>query len=207
MAKQVDKAHYGFSTYVDKLRWASLWHQLDEVMSQKPSSVLEVGPGPGLFKAAATALGLHVETMDVDSELNPDHICSALKMPFEEGSFDVVCAFQMLEHMPFEQSLEAAREMSRVARKAVIVSLPDAKRCIPVSVRLPTIGSIYWHIPRPSLRTGTHQFNGQHYWEVNKAGNKLRRVSDALQKVTRKPLRKTFRVPEHPYHRFFVFGD
>ena len=53
--KQVEKAHYEFNSYMSKERWISVWHQLDEIQKLKPENVLEVGPGPGLFKIIAAA--------------------------------------------------------------------------------------------------------------------------------------------------------
>jgi protein-L-isoaspartate O-methyltransferase len=78
MKKQVDKSHYEFGKYVPKPRWASMWHQLDEVIKLNPERVLEIGPGPGLFKALAGAMGIHVETLDLDPDLKPDHAASVL---------------------------------------------------------------------------------------------------------------------------------
>ena len=205
MQKQVNKSHYEFGKYVHKRRWASMWHQLDEVIKLEPERVLEVGPGPGLFKAMAGAMGVHVETLDLDPELEPDHVASVFEMPFEDGAFDIVCAFQMLEHLPFEQSLEAFREMVRVAQKAVVISLPDAATRWPVSIHVPKVGPVRLLIPKPRLVAPTHKFDGEHHWEISKAGYSLKRVtSDLLDGV---PLRltKTFRVHEHSYHRFFVF--
>ena len=84
--KQVDKTHYEFYRYMSKGRWASLWHQLDEVIQLKPSNVLEVGPGPGAFKQMAILFGLAVETIDLDPDLKPDHVGSATALPFADAS-------------------------------------------------------------------------------------------------------------------------
>ena len=205
MRKQVDKSHYEFNKYVHKKRWASIWHQLDEVAKLKPESILEIGPGPGLFKAVARAIGLHIETLDLDSELSPDHIASALDIPFQDEMFDVVCAFQMLEHLPFEKSVEAFREMARVARKAIIISLPDSATRWPISVHIPCVGLICFTLPKPRLMAPYHKFDGEHYWEINKAGYPLKRVSEMLLRSASVRLQRTFRVHEHPYHRFFIF--
>ncbi|MDA3876553.1 MAG: methyltransferase domain-containing protein [Halothiobacillus sp.] len=204
MKKQVDKAHYEFSRYVDKRRWASMWHQLDEVVRLKPEKVLEIGPGPGIFKATAISVGLTVETLDIDPELNPDHVASVFEMPFDDGAFDVVCAFQMLEHLPYEKSLEAFREMTRVARTGVVISLPDAKTLWPMSIYVPKIGNVHFFIPRPRLFPQKHIFDGEHCWEINKKGFSLRKIVEEFV-VLGWSLEKTFRVSENPYHRFFIF--
>jgi predicted SAM-dependent methyltransferase len=182
-----------------------MWHQLDEVSNMNPNRVLELGPGPGLFKAIACQLGLKVETLDLDPELQPDHVASALEMPFRNEEFDVVCAFQMLEHLPFEQSLRAFREMTRVAKYGVVVSLPDAKECWRYSIDVPKIGTLKFFVPKPRLRKRLHEFDGEHYWEINKAGYSLERIERAFAAQGRVALERSFRVQENPYHRFFVF--
>jgi len=203
--KQVDKSHYDFGRYVHKRRWASMWHQLDEVIKLSPERVLEVGPGPGLFKGMAGSMGVHVETLDIDPELAPDHVASVFQMPFEDHAFDVVCAFQMLEHLPYEESLDAFQEMARVSRKAVVISLPDAATRWPMSIHIPKIGAVKFSIPKPRLRAPTHQFNGQHYWEINKAGYALDKVIKDLTQAGQVSLSDTYRVPDYPYHRFFIY--
>lgn len=205
MQKQVDKSHYEFGKYMHKRRWASMWHQLDEVIKLNPERVLEVGPGPGLFKAAAGVMGVRVETLDLDPELEPDHVASVFDMPFADSAFDVVCAFQVLEHLPFERSQEAFQEMARVANKAVVISLPDAATRWPMSFHVPMIGAVKFSIPKPRLAAPRHEFDGEHYWEINKAGYPLKRVTDAFLNAGPVRLARTFRVHEHAYHRFFVF--
>ncbi|HFE37487.1 MAG TPA: class I SAM-dependent methyltransferase, partial [Gammaproteobacteria bacterium] len=125
--KQVNKEHYEFQRYLSKARWNSVWHQLDEVIRLQPESVLEIGPGPGVFKNMATLFGVKVETLDIDPELMPDHVGSVTALPFEDNSYDVVCAFQILEHLPYDVALRAFNEIVRVSRSHVVISLPDAK--------------------------------------------------------------------------------
>lgn len=83
MEKQVDKSHYQFSKYVSKKRWASIWHQIQEVVSLAPENILKIGPGPDIFKQILSHLGFSVDTVDVDPELKPDFVTTAAQLPFK----------------------------------------------------------------------------------------------------------------------------
>lgn len=212
--KQVSKEHYEFSRYVQKGRWLSMWHQLDEVLSLKPNSVLELGPGPGLFKATASAFGTRVETVDIDPELNPDHLASVLDMPFPDDTYDVVCAFQMLEHLPYTDSLKAFSEMVRVSKKHIIISLPNAKltwRYLFYKAmwrylfHIPRHGEKRFVIKKPMMKPIKHCFDGEHYWEIGKEGYPVEKVIADLKTNGKVNLTKNYRVKENPYHHFFVF--
>lgn len=203
--KQVDKSHYEFQRYVTKSRWISLWHQLDEIIKLNPRNVLEIGPGPGILKAITSVFGLKIETLDLDPELHPDHIGSVTNMPFEDGAFDLVCAFQMLEHLPFEDSLSAIKEMARVSRRYIVISLPDAATRWPITIQLPRLGAVRFSVPRPRLGPPIHKFNGEHYWEINKKGYELNKVITRLTEMSGCTLLYSYRVHENQYHRFFVF--
>jgi ubiquinone/menaquinone biosynthesis C-methylase UbiE len=206
MDAQVSKYHYQFGTYMDKRRWASVWHQLDEVQRFKPESVLEIGVGAGLFKTAAEVFGFNVKTLDIVPDLKPDYLGSADAIPLPDKSVDVVCAFQVLEHMPFEVSLKALAEMRRVTRKAIVVSLPDAKVVWVSTVKVPLLKTRRWMIPNPLARPQEHVFDGEHYWEINKRGYSLGRVLGLMREVVPAAYVYTYRVHENPYHRFVVFG-
>lgn len=203
--KQVDKHHYRFSKYVHKRRWISIYHQLDEVLALEPETVLELGPGPGLFKLLAGHFNIRVETVDLDPDLKPDYVASAEKLPMEKGSYDCVCAFQMLEHLPYEQSQQAFSEMVRVTKKNIVISLPDAKAMWVYSLHIPKVGRKIIHLPRPRFNKVEHKFDGEHYWEINKKGYSLQKIINDFTCERKVSLVKTYRVDEQPYHRFFVF--
>jgi 2-polyprenyl-3-methyl-5-hydroxy-6-metoxy-1,4-benzoquinol methylase len=204
MKKQVDKSHYIFSKYLHKKRWISTWHQLNEVFNCNAKNVLEVGPGPGIVKKVLKSYGISHTTIDIDEELKPDIIGSATSLPFNDESFDCVCAFQMLEHIEYNDSLKAISEFVRVSNKSIILSLPNAKRLWGYKLYVPFIGALQFFIRKPSFSDKPHTFDGQHYWELNKKGYSVKRfVSDVSQLDIR--LVKSFRVRENPYHHFFVF--
>lgn len=201
--KQVEKSHYNFSQYMIKPRWCSVWHQVDEIQKLNPTNVLEVGPGPGLLKQIAGAFDIKLKTLDVDPNLDPDYVGSVTAIPIDDEKFDVVCAFQVLEHLPYPESLKALIEMKRVSRKHVIISLPNAKRVWPYQIHVPLLGTFEFVVPRPQFRKPKHIFDGEHYWEINKQGYSLLKVIKDLSCGMN--LIRHYQVKELPYHHYFVF--
>lgn len=201
--KQVDAAQYQFSRYVDQLRWASLWHQVAEIVREMPSNVLEVGKGNGLLGAILRHYGIDYQSTDIDPELKPDHVASVTDLPFASEAFDVVGCFQVLEHIPYSDFRAALTELIRVARTKVVISLPDAKALWQYSFYLPMKGELKLNVPRPRLRPQEHVFDGEHYWEINKAGYPLADVMETIG-ICGARVQSTYRVSQNPYHRFFV---
>lgn len=202
--KQVNKEHYQFQRYMTFQRWSSLWHQLDEIIRLQPDRVLEIGPGPGTFSQSARNFGIHVETLDLDPELNPTHVASVTEMPFPDNSFDVVCAFQMLEHLPYQTSLNAFEEMCRVARGHVVISLPNAGKYMAFTAKFPRLKVLRHIVPLTYIAPKRHKFDGEHYWEVNKIGYSEKKIVNDFSKWG--SLKRSFRVTENPVHHFFVFS-
>jgi len=203
--KQANQSKYKFGKYMRKKRWLSLWHQVDEVLALGPSTVLELGIGPGFFKALMSHCGIPVTTVDIDPELNPDHLASATDLPFADDSYECVCAFQMLEHLPYEESCRAFSEMVRVAQKHIVISLPDAKKIRPLSIQYAKSERVIFLIPRPRISPRPHKFNGQHFWEINKKGYLLPKIIGDFTRHHKIRIVNTYRVKENPYHRFFIF--
>lgn len=200
--KQVDKRHYDFFAYIDKERWASFWHQIDEVLSYFPDSVLEVGGGPGILKSILTIKEVRVTSVDIAEDLNPDVVASVTDLPFNDESFDVSCAFEVLEHIEFRFFVKSLSELSRVARVAVVISIPDARFFYPQILSIPYVGKKCFLLPRPFKKLRTLKDEKEHKWEINR-GVSLRTIEAAIRDAGLFQA-KTFRVDEHPYHRFFV---
>lgn len=187
-------------------RWSSIWHQVNECLKLNPKTVLEIGPGRGAFKAIMARYGVSVETVDVDQALQPDHVANCMDLPFADGSYDVVCAFQMLEHLMFDESLVAFTELTRTCRSHVLISLPNANKMWRNTLYLPRIGAIDVLIPKPRLRAPEHIFDGEHYWEIGKRGYDFSSVMNRFCEVGDVRLEKNFRPLENPYHHFALFS-
>ena len=123
--KQVNKNHYEFERYVWPDRFASYYYQLREILALRPKNLLEVGVGDGVVGNYIKRNTLiSYQNIDIAADLNPDIVGSVLSMPYPDNSFDAVCAFEVLEHLPFEKFETALSELKRVSRKHILLSLP-----------------------------------------------------------------------------------
>lgn len=110
--------------------------------ASRTASLLDVGTGrgdiPAAAKVVAKQLGLELWTIGFDMSLplvaenrEANDVVArgdALRLPFKDNSVDVVMASQMLHHFQFDDAVAVVREMSRVARKRVIIS--DLRRSV-----------------------------------------------------------------------------
>ncbi len=200
---EVDPAHYYETNYDTKARFCSYWHQIQELVSLEPDTVLEIGVGSGFVCNYLKQRGFKVTTLDINKQLNPDKVGSVLTIPFPEGSFEVVACYEVLEHLPFEDFSKALKEIHRVSRLHAVLSLPDRTRAYRLDVQIPKIGEFKMLVPFPRLKAPVHRFDGQHFWEIGKAGYPLRKVTNEIQRAGFE-IKKTYRVFEMPYHRFFI---
>ncbi len=123
----------------------------------QPASLLDFGTGRGVFlwPLLDELPALEVTCLDLREDRVEDLLAVArggiarlsarqadLSEPldFPDQSFDVVTALEVLEHMP--DPLPAAREAVRLARQAVIVSVPSHEDDNPEHLRLYTKDSL-----------------------------------------------------------------
>ncbi len=198
---QVDKSHYTFGAYAFEGRFVSYYWQLREVLALQPRSVLEVGAGDRVFgNFVKDNTGVAYTCVDIAEDLRPDVVGSILALPFGDKSYDVVCAFEVLEHLPFEQFDKALTELARVARTHVAISIPHFGPMLSFSLKVPFIPQIRFACKIPFPRR--HAFNGQHYWEAGKKGYPASLIRQKLS--CHGTIIKDFIPFGNPYHHFFV---
>ncbi len=205
MSSQVTKEHYNFKKYCEEERFVSYWHQLKEVLSLDTSSVLEIGVGDRVFgNYIKNNTSIIYTSADIAADLSPDVVGSVTNLPLSDCSFDTVCAFEVLEHLSFGQFIIALKEMSRVAKKNVIISLPHWGRHFSIKIRLPFFKKIYWQ-HKFNLWPIKHVFGGEHYWEIGKKGYSLGLIKRSINQAGLVILRDYISF-DSPYHHFFVLN-
>lgn len=122
---QLEKEHWWFV-----VRQKILLNFLSKNLIIKPQSILNIGAAGGESSKWLSVLGkvTSVETESLFVELlaaqNLEVVnANIVDMPFEDNSFDLVCAFDVIEHVEFD--IEAMKEMIRVCK-------PNGKICIAV---------------------------------------------------------------------------
>jgi Methyltransferase domain len=200
---QVEKKHYSFEKYFYPGRWMSYWYQTKEIASRDDiKTVLDVGPGQPFLRSI---LGMHrpdidYKSLDIADDLAPDIKGSVTAIPLGDSSRDVVCAFQVLEHIEFKDFETALQEMKRVSSKYVFISLPHFGGSIEFQLRIPPCKRVRLalRIPRPI----THVFNGQHHWEIGKKGYSPKYIRSIMEKHF--AIIDEYVPFENQYHRFFI---
>lgn len=200
---QVDKSLYFSEKYLNEARFLGLREQLLCCIRTKCKTLLEVGPGPGLLTALLTKMGINVTTIDSDKFLKPDIVGDVLNIPCSNEEYDVVCAFQVLEHLPFESVPSALSEMNRVSKGKVIFSVPDhmGLKAPGFSFMLSLFGHTirYEKPPRPKHPDITNP--QEHYWEI---GCRFIEVRDVLQAIQKANMHCSSHYLPCAYFHFFV---
>ena len=120
-----------------------LRHYVELVVSHAPprSKILDLGCGNGisarlLNQADFDVVGTDISPLFLEEArewVNPRlryHVCDVIELPFESGSFDVICSNELIEHLPDVET--ALTEMIRVVRKGGRIVLSGPNLCSPL---------------------------------------------------------------------------
>lgn len=190
--------------YGTKQRFVSYWHQVSEILSICPQGgrVLEIGVGSGLVHWYLENCGLDITTLDITLQLQPQVCGDVTRIPFRDNAFDLVAAFEILEHIPYEKTLIALSELQRVTRQHVVISVPDHTRVFRFMATIPKVGIVRSSIEVP-LAVGKYPRGDEHEWEIGVKGYTAKRLERDISAAGFNIMRN-YRPYEHPSHRFFT---
>ena len=198
---QVEKEHYKISGYGYAGRFVSYFNQISIAIKTNPETILEIGSGDKVFSSYIKQnTKIDIKNLDLAEDLNPDVVGDIRSIPFPDRSFDTVCAFEVLEHIPFDEVKKALGEMFRVSRNYVFVSVPHFSPQLKFLLKIPFIPEIKFAIKIPYFKK--HKFDGEHYWELGKAGFPKKRFKKLLEEYGF--VEKDFIPFENQYHHFFL---
>ena len=199
--------NYKDQDYVQLPRWVSYFHQIDSVCKVGPKNLLEIGIGNGLVSDYLRNYGIKITTCDIEKSYNPDVVADVKDMPFKDNSFDCILACEILEHIPYQDFKESLKELSRISRDSVIISIPSAGNYFKLLTRFSGIKHIFskelitigFNIPFfwKKMKVNIH-----HYWELGWKDYPLRKIVKDLEKHF--TIEETFKNIICPYHTFFI---
>lgn len=169
--------------YNHKGRWYSYYHQFQNIFNHHPKSVLEIGTGNGITANILRENGMQVTTLDNDPGTHPDVVGDVLHLPFKNNSFDMAVAFEILEHIPFSSFSPALKELRRVARNNVIISLPDhGKSLLRLTFKIPFIKEKNWQLRIPARDNKKYWAPCGHHWELGNIDYPYRKIAKEIEK-------------------------
>src|SRR3989338_6214502 len=122
---QVAHESYVEEGYANVSRFSSYYFQIQELLRSKPVSILEVGVGDGVVSGYIRRnTAIAYTTADFAEDTKPDVVADIRKLPFPDASFDTVAAFEVLEHLSFDDFETGCAELARVAQRTVVISVP-----------------------------------------------------------------------------------
>lgn len=208
MTAQVAPTAYQKETYTSLDRFISYYYQLELVRRTKPQSILFIGVGDRVVAdLLARDPRYRVTTLDLDERLRPDVVGDVRALPFPDGAFDLLCVFEVLEHMPFAESVVALGELARVSRGTVALSVPHRRSGLAFALKLPFMRrvfgrSVLWCALLLPVRFPGFATSGQHYWEIDGWTLPLRAFRRALG--AHFGIVADFTPPLDHYHHFFL---
>jgi len=165
----------------------SYYYQVKFITELKPESILEVGIGNKTLNNYLKQHRLSVTACDYEETLNPDVIADVRNLPFKDNEFDVVCAFQIIEHIPWKDVPKALAELQRVSKKNVIFSIPYTPVSIEMVIKSSIIKRLFgaWTFNifiNLAFITREWKYDGVHYWEMGKKNYPRNKVRNLVRK-------------------------
>ena len=199
MKPQVEADFYNFTDYVSREQFLSYYNQLLLIHKINPRSILEIGVGGNIIRKMVPE-NIQYTSCDISRDLSPDSVANIEHLPFKSNSFDLVVCFEVLEHLPFEKLQSNLKELSRISKNDVLISLPYANNKFSFSVFIPVIHELKFTFLMPKFYR-KHKFDGLHYWEIGKRNYSMSKINKVIQNELN--IVNSFTSLDNTYHTFF----
>ena len=202
-----------------KNQFISIFYQVKDIIIKTDiSSVLEFGTGRNVSKAIIEHFGIKHYSVDFDNKrFIPDEVSTIMEFKSDK-KFDIVCAFQVLEHNPLDSIKDHLTKMKSLSKEYVFISVPYSGRWISINLEmnfLPTrFGrwrkNIFFTWPRlfkkarpiEQYRLREDKYS-PHWWEVGDK-NLSKKDFTALIENSGLKIEKEFHNEYFPYHLFYL---
>ena len=142
------------------------WRQAKMVYDfcQKEESLLELGKGTGCLSDILRGKGWNIRTLDIDEDKKPDFCCDAYSFDYLSVSPDVLLAFEIFEHLPFETFVKVISKISVSGVRKIIFSVPWCERQLfGLSLKFPYFTRWDFYVPL----NGRKILEPNHFWELS----------------------------------------
>jgi hypothetical protein len=192
--------------YDSLLRFISYYYQIDIIRNINPKTMLEIGIGN---KTTSNYLrqntDIKIKTCDLHNDLKPDFIGDIRNTKIKE-KFDLVCAFEVMEHLPFSEFDNCLKEITRLSKKNVVISLPHSCGSFEFILKFPGLG-LFKKPPFFDIHLDFPYFykeikTGEHYWEIGLKNYSLKKIRKHIEKFF--IIKREFRPVLNNRHKFFI---
>ena len=174
---------------INENRFSSLFMQIKSVTNlSNIKNILEIGPGNQFFSTIIKMLGYEIKTNDIKKRTNPNYLGDIREIKIEE-KFDLVVAFEVLQHIPFNELKSTLIKLGNISDKYILISLPYQVHSFNFSIKFPSILfprklklgffrkklnlNFFWEKPKKKdtpydQLIKRKDFWNPHYWEIGR---------------------------------------
>ena len=201
-------------------QFSSIFYQAREaIINPKINSMLEFGIGRGSTLVLVKHFGVKHTGVDFNEELfKPDHVSTILNYE-DNNKYDMVSAFQVLEHNPLFDLKDHLIKMKSLSNKYVFISVPYSGRWMSFNFNFNLFPSkfgsasksIVFTFPRLFLKKKRpieeylkreDKYN-PHWWEIGDKGFSKKDFSMLVDSIGLE-INKSFHNEFFPYHLFYL---
>lgn len=162
------------------MHWRYYWQQQNLIYDflKKEDKILEIGVGTKFTSNYLKSKEYNVTSIDIDAIKKPDIVADITNYKFDEH-FDHILAFEVFEHLPFNDFLIAVNNLSKICNKNLFISLPRNEK---VWFRLSVNFKIF-KISNFQISTVRNKILSKyHFWEIDYKEYKKRMIIKRLEK-------------------------